>query len=278
MEDNKRSLVAKFANRFNLESGNLLATLKATAFRQRDGSVPSNEQMAALLVVADQYDLNPFTREIFAFQDREGIVPVVSVDGWTRIINSHPNLDGIEFRWSEDMTTPPGGKPCPEWCEVLIYRKDRNRPTVVREYLDEVYRPPFKGQKQGRAFEVSGPWQTHTKRMLRHKALIQGSRVGFGFAGIYDEDEAKRIIEANPIPAEDITPAQQAPDVKAKGVAGLKARLAQKTPDPAPFDHVEPEGETVEVEVEREPGSDDDQGAAADEWLDQYEQAEGGAR
>ena len=27
---------------------------------------------------------------------------------------------------------------------VIIHRKDRARPIVVREYLDEVYRPPFK--------------------------------------------------------------------------------------------------------------------------------------
>ena len=41
----------------------------------------------ALLIVADQYGLNPFTREIFAFDDkRAGIVPVVSVDGWSRIL------------------------------------------------------------------------------------------------------------------------------------------------------------------------------------------------
>ncbi len=36
--------------------------------------------MAALMIVADQYGLNPFTREIFAFPDKQnGIVPVVGV-------------------------------------------------------------------------------------------------------------------------------------------------------------------------------------------------------
>jgi hypothetical protein len=32
--------------------------------------------------------------------------------------------------------------------------------------------------------------------MLRHKAYIQGARIAFGLSGIYDEDEAARIIEA----------------------------------------------------------------------------------
>ena len=64
---------------------------------------------------------------------------------------------------------------CPEWVDCLIYRKDRDRPTVVREYLDEVYREPM-GQNG-----FAGPWQSHPKRFLRHKALIQCARLAFGF-------------------------------------------------------------------------------------------------
>ncbi|WP_414836262.1 recombinase RecT, partial [Escherichia coli] len=41
----------------------------------------------------------------------------------------------------------------------------------------------------------TGPWQSHPKRMLRHKAMIQCARLAFGFAGIYDKDEAERIVE-----------------------------------------------------------------------------------
>lgn len=33
--------------------------------------------------------------------------------------------------------------------------------------------------------------------MLRHKALIQCARVAFGFSGIYDEDEARRIDDCH---------------------------------------------------------------------------------
>ena len=71
---------------------------------------------------------------------------------------------------------------CPEWVEAIVYRKDREHPVIVREYLDECYRK-------------TSPWQSHTKRMLRHKALIQGYRVAFGFHGIYDPDEAEAIAE-----------------------------------------------------------------------------------
>jgi len=207
----ERSLVQKFAERFSLDPTRLLETLKATAFRQRDGSAPSNEQMAALLVVADQYGLNPFTREIFAFQsrDRGSIIPVVSVDGWVRIINGHPQFDGMSFQWADAMASPPGGMPCPEWCEVAIYRRDRSHPTVVREFLDEVYRPPGKGSG---GYEVKGPWQSHTKRFLRHKTLIQGARLAFGFAGIHDEDEARRIVDAETVAVPVEAAAQPTPE------------------------------------------------------------------
>ncbi len=189
------TLTSKLAKRLDLGDGSsLVETLKATAFRQRGNEIVTDAQMEALLIVAEQYRLNPFTKELFAFSDKGAIVPVVSVDGWSRIINEHSQFDGLEFRYAENIVTPSRGKACPEWCEVTMYRKDRSRPTVVREYLDEVYQAP-RGQNGG----YDGPWQTHTKRFLRHKTLIQGARIAFGFAGIYDEDEAHRIIDAGTI-------------------------------------------------------------------------------
>lgn len=178
----------------NADSTELIQTLKATAFK---GDV-TDAQLAALLVVANQYGLNPWTKEIYAFPDKKnGIVPVVGVDGWARIINENPALDGLEFKQSSEMVTPFDCRvAAPEWMECLIYRKDRNRPIIIREYLDEVYRPPFEGTGQRGPYKVDGPWQSHPKRFLRHKTMIQCARIAFGFAGIYDDDEAKRIVEA----------------------------------------------------------------------------------
>lgn len=177
------------AKQFNIQGApqELVQTLKATAFKGN----ATDAQFNALMIVSTQYGLNPFTKEIYAFPDKQnGIVPVVGVDGWSRIINNHPQFDGIEFKYSEETTTPAGSNTkAHEWVECVIYRKDRSHPIVAREYLDEVYRPPFKG-KFG---EVNGPWQSHTKRMHRHKAMIQAARLAFGFGGIYDEDEAQRI-------------------------------------------------------------------------------------
>lgn len=189
----RTSLMAQFAAKFNVEPDKMLSALKATAFKVGGGGEVTNEQMLALIVVANQYGLNPFTKEIYAFPDQKGIVPVVSVDGWIRIINEHPQLSSIEFRYADDVTE--GGAPV--WIECIITRKDRTAPAVVREYLSECIRQ-------------TGPWKSHPSRMLRHKALIQAGRVAMGFAGIHDPDEAERIAAAI-----DVTPGGTKPRTEA---------------------------------------------------------------
>lgn len=165
----KPKLLERMADRFGVDPDKMLTTLKSTAFK---GDV-STEQMMALLIVAEQYNLNPWTKEIYAYPDRNGIVPVVGVDGWSRIINSDTNFDGMDFKEPDDGS----------WIECTIHRKDRSHPVSVREYLSECKRD-------------MGPWKTHPRRMLRHKAMIQCARLAFGFAGIYEPDEAERIQEA----------------------------------------------------------------------------------
>lgn len=190
------SLVTKFADKMGVDPGRLLVTLKATAFKQKDNQTITNEQMMSLLVVANEYNLNPFTKEIYAFPTKGGgIVPIVGVDGWCRIINDNKNFNGMSFSQSTENEMPEDGKKCPEWIECSIHRTDRDHPITVREYIDEVYRPPFTGNGSKGSYTVSGPWQTHTKRMLRHKVMIQCARIAFGFSGFYDQDEGERIIE-----------------------------------------------------------------------------------
>jgi phage recombination protein Bet len=225
------SLLAKIATRYNVDPKKLMFTLKATAFRQRNNEEITDEQMMALLIVADQYGLNPFTKEIYAYPDKQnGIVPVVGVDGWARIINSHPELDGIEFHYSDEIIAIEEAQPCPVWCEVVFHRKDRAHATTVREYLEECYRPPFTRQDGSR---VRGPWQTHTRRFLRHKTLIQGARIAFGFVGIYDDDEAQRIQEHHMGMADvvDAKPARSQASAQLRGETAPAAQTAQEAPE-----------------------------------------------
>lgn len=178
------TLTSKLAQQFDMGTGEELSSiLKQTAFKS--GTQVTDAQMTALLVVANQYGLNPFTKEIFAFPDKGGIVPVVGVDGWARIMNNHPQFDGMEFTFSESSETTEAS------CTCTIYRKDRSHPVSATEYLAECKR------------DNSPAWKSHPRRMLRHKSMIQAARLAFGFGGIYDQDEAERIVEV------DVTPSQQ---------------------------------------------------------------------
>jgi phage recombination protein Bet len=165
-EQSKGALSA-LASRLSIDPDRMTEVLKATVFK----SCKTDEQFLALLIVSNTYGLNPLTKEIYAFPGKGGeIVPIVSIDGWLRIINDHPQMDGMSDAWSEDGS----------WCEVTIYRKDRTHPTVHREHLSEVKRP-------------TEPWKQHTRRMLKWKTIIQTARIAFGFGGIHDEDEGADV-------------------------------------------------------------------------------------
>lgn len=247
------ALTTKLARTLGMDDGsNLVDTLKATAFRS--DTPATDAQMVALLVVANQYGLNPWTKEIYAFPDKKnGIVPVVGVDGWSRIINDHPMFDGMEFRQSENMVRMPGAKvDAPEWMEVIFYRKDRSHPTPVREYLDEVYRPPFEGNGRNGPYKIDGPWQSHTKRFLRHKTMIQGARLVFGFSGVFDQDEAERIVEGqvHEVEPQQAIAAPQAKSAKPKAKNEPKAIEQQTGGNGVPLENVE-EGQFEPVEQQR---------------------------
>jgi phage recombination protein Bet len=167
----KASALSTMAGKFNVEPSALLNTLKETAFK---GATDS--QMMALCVVANEYGLNPFTKEIYAFPDKAGgIVPVIGVDGWYNLANSNPAFDGCEF----DTVRDPKGDL--EAITCRIYRKDRARAVEVTEFLSECKRN-------------SPPWNTQPIRMLRHRAFIQCARVAFGLSAM-DPEDAERMRE-----------------------------------------------------------------------------------
>lgn len=152
-------------------------TLMRTVIKDKRAS---GEQIAAFLMVAKEYDLNPITKEIYAFPDKSGgIQPIVSVDGWLKIINSHPQFNGMDF---EDKLDDKGSIVA---ITCRIYRKDREHPVVVTEYMNECARN-------------TDPWKKWPARMLRHKTAIQAGRYAFGFSGIMEPDEFERSSMAAP--------------------------------------------------------------------------------
>lgn len=167
-----RTAIEAMASRLLVTPKTLQDTLSKTVF----SACRTNEEFVALVVVSNEFGLNPLLKEIYAFPTKGGgIQPMVSIDGWIRLMNEHPQFDGIEFIYHPDE------KNGIEAIEAVIYRKDRNHPIKVIEYLEECKRN-------------TDPWNKSPRRMLRHRALIQCVRVAFGFSGIASEDEGDDYV------------------------------------------------------------------------------------
>lgn len=169
----KRSPLKDMAKRLNIDSNILLGVLKKTAFRD----CRTNEEFISAVIVANMYKLNPLRGEIYAFpSSKGGVQPIVSVDGWCKVISGHREFDGVSFNEIEDKDGNLIAVEC------TLYRKGFTHPIVVKEYLEEVQRN-------------TEPWKKMKRRMCRHASLKQAGRVGFGITGIYDEDDADRMKE-----------------------------------------------------------------------------------
>lgn len=194
----KVSVINALASKLECDPQKLAPLLKKTAF----ATCRTDEEFMAMCMVANTYGLNPILKEVYAFPAKGGqVVPIVSVDGWIKLMNSHPAFDGVEFEEDQDR------------CTAIVYRKDRSHPIKATEWL-------------GECIGNTEPWKRWPRRMLRHKALIQSARIAFGFAGIYDEDEGRRIAEAGAIDIPDAVQAvpagEQSSSDKLRSVLGVQ--------------------------------------------------------
>ena len=167
----RKSILLSMAGKFGMEPVAFEQTVRKTCGCDN----ATKEEFAAFLLVCNEYQLNPVTREIYAFPKKGGgIQPIVGIDGWMTMANNHAAYDGITFvdRLSDDGQLVA--------ITAQIHRKDRSHPVEVTEYLAEC--------RQG-----TDPWKKWPARMLRHKAAIQAIRYAFGFSGIVDPDEADRM-------------------------------------------------------------------------------------
>lgn len=210
VEQRPQKLLSKMAERYSIDPDKLIAALQETAFK---GASPA--QFQALCLVSFEYGLNPLLKEIYAFPSQSGIVPMVSVDGWIRIVNEHPQFKGLEFNYGPNIERP-GHQfhGLPEWIECVIWRKDRELPTRIAEYMEEC-------NKGGSV------WKQVPRRFLRHRSLIQCARIAFGFSGIHDEGDPWE-----PAPTAAVLPAAtQADRIKGKlGVPATAREVVDATP------------------------------------------------
>jgi hypothetical protein len=113
-----------------------------------------------LLRMMQSLHLDPLCDEIGFTQYDDGQWQVfITIEGCSKLLNQHPQFNGLVFTQADTLIDG-----VPEWIECAIYRKDREVPTTVREYLTEV-----RGENP--------IWQKMPRRMLRHRALQQCVRL-----------------------------------------------------------------------------------------------------
>ena len=83
-----------------------------------------------LLRLANKYQLDPLSDEISLLQNEDGnYKPFITIDGWSKLINNHPQYAGMSLRDSTELVNN-----VPTWMECTIYRNDRILPIVIKEY------------------------------------------------------------------------------------------------------------------------------------------------
>lgn len=187
----KRKLLQQLADRYGVEPEIFERTVSAVAMPNPH----TREELISCLIVANEHDLNPLTKEIHFMRTKTGqIQPIVGIDGWVKKLNSHPQFNGFEFK--HEMSAD-GKHLVAVTCK--IYRKDRDHPIETTELMSECIRLPAQGK---------GPnsWSMTPSRMLRHRALMQCARYAVGFGGLMDLDEFERWQEMK-----DVTPRKGAP-------------------------------------------------------------------
>lgn len=150
--------ITKFASKCGLTNEKFIKALVAHIADPKRG-VPG-EVVFAYCMLCEIYSLDPFAGHAALIK---GVKPSVTVDGWTHVMNSHPDYQGCEFIDHCDGDDPRNIYAI----TCKIHHAKRKVPIEVTEYLVEC-------QKN------EGPWRTHPRRMLRHRALMQCARVAFG--------------------------------------------------------------------------------------------------
>lgn len=158
--------------------------------KAQHGAKASDGELAVVAGVCATYGLNPLVKEAHAFISGGKLQVMIGIDGWLKIMNRHPDFDGVEFDYEWDGKILSG-------VTTKIFTKNRSRPVCVTEWLDEC--------KQ----DKSDAWRKYPKRMLRNKSLGQCIRVAFGISEILDDDEASRITQGE----RDVTPQRPAATV-----------------------------------------------------------------
>jgi len=143
----------------------------------------SSHTLFNFLHLIKKYHLDPLVDELSIIKNLDGSCQAyITFDGWSKIINQHPQYAGMSLRESSAKDNN-----MPIWMECTIYRNDRILPIVVTEYFTEVQTDHI-------------AWKKMPKRMLRHRVIQQCARLALGISSpenITSNDQGKKVCATN---------------------------------------------------------------------------------
>lgn len=250
------SIVDRMADEFNIDRAQFDAALQRVA--GCDGSTRAD--FVVLLMLANQYKLNPIRREIGLMPTKHGPRVYVSFDGWITVITSHPDYISHDFiehwsggeRFKGDLFA----------VEVKLYSKKREAAKLGPYHHIEF-------MVECRVTSRSGPWDTHPFRMLHERAIAQGARFLWNLyvptADEWERQEASQHTVEVPVSDEPFAdvPAEPVAEQPRRGVAprpalgpGRKvAKPALPAPQPTEVIDLTQQPEAVPVEASPEPAA-----------------------
>lgn len=140
----------------------------------------TNDEMFIGMSLVARYDLDPIAREVYVTRSSKGLMTIIGIDGYIKILDRTEGYDGFEqeLGWSKN-----GEKV--EWVETRIFSKTRSHPTTYRAFAKEYDRISGMVAKQL-------PWH-----MLRLFSLRHATRLFTPLGGaVMTEEEARWINEA----------------------------------------------------------------------------------
>ena len=160
-----------------------LAVLKNTVAKGLN-----DHEFAMFMELCKATKLNPFKREIWAIKTKgyinkrgesvDGQLQLMTgYSGYLAIANAHPQYDNMEC----DLVKSQDGKI--DYAEARVYRKDRTRPSTVRVYFSEFYKPGFGGKESN--------WDKMPAVMIQKVAKSHALREAFPqeLGGLYTQEE-----------------------------------------------------------------------------------------
>ena len=154
------------------------AANELTAWLNETPNTPEKVQHNALRLIS-KHELDPFANEISIHKYEDGHWQAfITIDGWSKLINSHPAFSGISFTESNELVSG-----VPTWIGCTIYRSDRVVPIEVKEYLCEIQTD-------------HSIWKEMPRRMLRHRVIAQCARLAFGVS-LPESKKALKLANGN---------------------------------------------------------------------------------